>query len=295
MVNRYGFSAWRRVAALLLAGVFISGGAAAHQKTTQAAESLSFTPPAGSNVVTVVTREYGFSMPDSIPAGLTTFMLKDEGKENHHLMVVRLDEGKTMADVMAVFTHPGGPPPMWMHPIGGPNTPGPGGESNVTLMLKPGRYVAFCVIPAPDGKPHVMHGMITPFIVTPGNGQTAALPKPDVTITMQDYKFVMSQPITAGRHVIEVINAGSQPHELTITRYDSGQGNRDLEAWAYDPHGKPAPGYGMGGITDIAPGEHAVMQIDFKPGKYGFICFTPDMKDGKPHFMHGMQKEFVVR
>lgn len=279
-------------AVLLLAGCLACGGAAAYWYSDGLAD---FVAPPGANLVTVVAREYAFKMPASIPAGLTTFLLKDEGKENHHLMVVKLDKGRTMADVMAVFAKPGGPPPTWMQPVGGPNTPGPGGASNLTLILAPGRYVAFCVIPAPDGTLHVMHGMITPFTVTPDKAAPAALPAADMTITMRDYAFVLSRPITAGRHVIEVINAGAQPHELTITRYPPGQGNRDLEAWAYHPQGRPAPGYGMGGITDIAPGEHVVIEVDFKPGRYGFICFTPDMKDGKPHFMHGMQKEFVVR
>ena len=34
--------------------------------------------------------------------------------------------------------------------------------------------------------------------------------------------------------------------------------------------------------------------IDFAPGEYGMICFFPDAKDGKPHFMHGMIRQFSV-
>jgi hypothetical protein len=33
---------------------------------------------------------------------------------------------------------------------------------------------------------------------------------------------------------------------------------------------------------------------DFVPGKYALICFLPDAKDGKPHFMHGMVQEVTV-
>jgi hypothetical protein len=51
----------------------------------------------------------------------------------------------------------------------------------------------------------------------------------------------------------------------------------------------------MGGITDILPGKTVVIEQNFPPGRYGFICFTRDKKDGKPHFLHGMQKEFVVK
>lgn len=292
MFKSFAFGCQLCAAALLLVGLSAPGWAA----TRQAGEDPAFTPPPGSRLVTVVAREYSFHLPHSIPAGLTTFLLKDEGRENHHFYLMKVAQGKTVADVMAVFAKPGGPPPTWMHPVGGPNTPGPGGTSNVTLVLQPGSYVAFCIIPAPDGKPHIMHGMIAPLTVTPADtGAVAALPTSDMTITLRDYAFDLSKPITAGRHVIEVTNAGTQPHELVITRFPSGQGNRDLEAWAYHPQGKPAPGQGVGGVTDIMPGEHVVIDVDFKPGKYGLVCFTPDAKDGKPHFMHGMQREFVVR
>lgn len=282
--SRLGSWAWATAA------LAVFGLASAHP-----AGQDGFVPPPGTHVVTILAREYSFSMPETIPAGLTTFLLKDEGHQEHHLMVVKLDDGKTMADVLAVFMHPEGPPPTWMHPVGGPNAVMPGEESNATLVLQPGHYVAFCVIPAPDGKPHVMDGMITPFTVTPSKTPPAPLPKSDMTITLHDYAFKLSKPITAGRHVIEVVNSGMQPHELVITRFPPGQDNRDLEAWGYNPQGKPAPGHANGGTTNIAPGEHVVIQVDFVPGKYGLLCFTPDAKDGKPHFMHGMQKEFVVR
>ena len=35
----------------------------------------------GPNVVTITTSEYAFGMPDTIPAGLTTFRLVNQGKE----------------------------------------------------------------------------------------------------------------------------------------------------------------------------------------------------------------------
>lgn len=253
-----------------------------------------YTPPPRSHVVTVVTHEYAFDMPESIPAGLTTFLLKNEGQQEHHLEVARLDDGKTIADVLEAVRHPDAAFPTWMHPAGGPNAAMPGEETNATLVLEPGHYVAFCVIPAPDSKPHVMNGMIVPFTVTPNKEPPAPLPKSDMKITLSDYAFQLSEPMTAGHHVIEVVNVGTQAHELVITRFPTGQGNRDLEAWGHNPHGKPAPGHADGGVTDIAPGAHVVIEVDFVPGNYGLLCFVPDAKDGKPHFMHGMQQEFVV-
>jgi hypothetical protein len=51
----------------------------------------------------------------------------------------------------------------------------------------------------------------------------------------------------------------------------------------------------MGGITDIVPGDVVYLQVDVPAGEYAFICFDPDAKDGKPHFMHGMIKKVTVR
>jgi len=33
---------------------------------------------------------------------------------------------------------------------------------------------------------------------------------------------------------------------------------------------------------------------DFAPGNYALVCFIPDSKDGKPHYAHGMTKQFNV-
>jgi hypothetical protein len=256
--------------------------------------------PAGSNVVTVIANEYAFDMPTSIPAGLTTFRLIDKGKEPHHLFVMKLEQGKKASDFFEAFkamAHggPGGPPPTWMRPVGGPNAPNPGAETNATLNLDPGEYVAFCVIPTPQGAPHIMMGMIKGFTVTPEKRYAAPLPKADLTITLKDYDFVLSKPITKGRHVIAVTNAGTQPHELVIVRYGPGQTNMQFAEWGEKPGGKTAPGHAMGGITDAPPGKTVVIEQNFPPGRYGFICFTRDKKDSKPHFLHGMQKEFIVK
>jgi hypothetical protein len=254
-------------------------------------------PSAAPNVVTVIAREYAFQMPDSIPAGLTTFRLIDQGKEPHHLYVMKLEEGKKASDMFAALKAmgpAGGPPPTWMHPVGGPNAPVVGGESNATLMLEPGEYAAFCIIPTPKGAPHFMLGMIKGFTVTPSAKPAAALPEADLTITLTDYDFVLSQPLTSGRHVIAITNAATQPHEVVINRFSEGQTNAQFAAWGEKPDGKSIPAHGMGGVTDILPGKTVVIENDFPPGRYGFVCFTRD-KNGKPHHMLGMQKEFIVQ
>ena len=55
-----------------------------------------------------------------------------------------------------------------------------------------------------------------------------------------------------------------------------------------------APGTIHGGLSGIMPGTHAFIEVDLPPGEYGLLCVLPDRKDGKPHFMHGMQKQTNV-
>ncbi len=256
-------------------------------------------PHAAPHQVTVVARDFAFELPASIPAGLTTFRLVDRGGQEHHMSIYRLDAGKTLGDGLNALIKAGqGPRPGWLHPVGGPNAVMPDGEATATLVLEPGDYMAYCEVPGPDPMPHFMKGMAKGFSVT-GPARPAALPAADVTVRLTDYDFVPSTPLTPGRHVVAVTNAASQPHMLVMNRFPpgqpAGQAAKDFLAWAYDPKGKLGPGTAVGGVTEIPPGATVLMEGTFAPGTYLLICFSPDAKDGKPHFMHGMQKEIVVR
>jgi hypothetical protein len=251
--------------------------------------------PGGSNVVRVEARDFALALPDNIPAGLTTFRLVNLGKQQHHLSLMRLDPGKTPADALAALIAAGhGPRPGWMHPAGGPNAIMPGAETGATLELEPGTYLAFCEVPGPDPVQHFMKGMVKGFIVTPSMHQ-AALPKGDLTVTLTDYAFTFSQPLASGHHVIAVTNGARQGHMMVIHHYPPGQGIKEFLAWAHDPHGARPPGTALGGVSEIAPGQTVVIEGDFPPGHYSLICFTADARDGTPHFMHGMQREFDVQ
>ena len=50
----------------------------------------------------------------------------------------------------------------------------------------------------------------------------------------------------------------------------------------------------MGGVTFLDKGGKGSFTADLSAGDYGLICFVPDAKDGKPHFVHGMMKTIKV-
>src|SRR5438552_10476875 len=135
----------------------------------------------GPNVVTITTSEYAFGMPDTIPAGLTTFRLVNRGKELHHASLVRLRDGKTVADFqagLAAAMQSHTPPPSWMTFAGGPNAVTLGDTGVATETLEPGSYVFVCWIPTLDGVPHVLKGMmhrltVGPAVAPPSSGPAA--------------------------------------------------------------------------------------------------------------------------
>lgn len=267
--------------------------AAKQRQSAGAAEQAHAPAAVAPNVVVVTAREFAFDAPDSIPAGLTTIRLVDAGHQLHHVQLVKLDDGKTPNDLARALKS-GGPWPAWAGWAGGVNPPMPGGgETSATLDVKPGNYALICLIPGPDGVPHVMKGMMRPLTVTPSASPSATTPKSDVTVHLTDYKFALSTPITAGTHTIHIVNDGPQPHELFLARLAPGKTAADLVAWTEKQQGPP-PGAPMGGVSAIAPGMDAFVTENFTPGNYALLCFIPDAKDGKPHVVHGMTKQIKV-
>jgi hypothetical protein len=291
-------------AALLLA-VFALGACKVKEAGTDSALNGDSSKTAGSatsdvaapaaNVVTVTAKDYSFDAPAEIPAGLTTIRLVTEGKELHHANLVKLEDGKTFDDFKQAIQKQG-PPPAWMRMAGGPNPPRPGGVTEETQMLEPGNYVIVCFVPSPDGTPHIAKGMMRPLTVVPStahNASTAAAPVPDVTMKLVDYGFEPSKSLTPGKHLIRIENDGSQDHELVLVRLAPGKTAQDVAAWIEKMDGPP-PGEPLGGIAAIHPGGYGFITADLAPGEYGLLCFVPDSKDGKPHVMHGMVRQFKV-
>jgi len=249
-------------------------------------------------VVTVIATDFAFQAPDTIAAGRTTFRLVNKGPEHHHIWLIKLEQGKTLKDLVEATKTPG-PLPKWAVDVGGPNTPVPGGETSATLDLEAGSYVMVCVIPAmKDGQPHFMKGMVKELTVAPRRGVQqagkAVAPATDIVMTLDDYDFRLSSPITRATKSIKFVNVAEQTHEAVILKLNPGTTVQDFLQAMEKPQGPP-PGALMGGITGIAKGRTVEVPTTFTPGEYALICFVPDAKDGKAHLAHGMVKQFSVK
>lgn len=246
---------------------------------------------AAPNVVTVRADDYSFQIPDTVRAGLTTIRLEAGGKELHHANVLKLDEGKTVDDLMTALR--AAPAiPSWAAEVGGPNPPAPGAVAEATMNLAPGNYVVVCFVPSPDGAPHIAKGMFKPFVVT---GSAAKVEQDaDLQMTLVDYGFELSAPLTAGAHVIRVVNTAPQSHEVSLVKLAPGKKAIDVAKWIEKPQGPP-PGQPLGGVAGIKPGASATFPATLEKGEYALLCFLPDAKDGKPHLAHGMMTEVTVQ
>jgi uncharacterized cupredoxin-like copper-binding protein len=275
----------------LMAGAFALATVAVAPVVAQKTAAAADLP----HVVNVKALDFKFDAPASIPSGTTTFRLQNTGKEPHHLWIVKLSDGKTPGDFNKAMKSWGSAlkMPAWAIDVGGPNTAGAGESAEGTMTLEPGTYMLVCWVPSPDGMLHVMKGMVKSMTVT-GRPAAAFEPTADITMTMDDYSFELSQPITPGRHMIRFENRAAQPHEAVIARLLPEKTLAQAVTWLNAGQAGPAPVELLGGASGLAKGRHMFITADFHPGHYALLCFIPDAKDGKPHFDHGMVKEVVV-
>jgi hypothetical protein len=242
----------------------------------------------------IQSSDFSFEAPASIPAGRTRVVLRNTGgAEPHQAALVRLKEGATTGDYLAALAQSFKAATQKGTLIGGPNSAAPGADSGVVVDLKEGQYAVLCLIPSPDGLPHVVKGMVRDLTVT---AATAKQPKAKKlpTLTLRDYNFKI--PKQLGRGAIEIVNKGKEAHEAVIAQLAPGQTVADVVNWV-TPIGVPAPGpqpyIDVGGTTPIDRNVRVRIDTRLPKGKYVLLCFIPDA-EGTSHLKLGMVHPFTV-
>lgn len=112
----------------------------------------------------IVLKDFAFVTPDKAAAGHHTWKVSNTGKQPHEINLLKLADGKTMADVMTYLQAPEGAPPFVA--AGGLQAINPGATAWVDLDLTPGTYIAICFVPDPASEmPHLALGMMRPILV----------------------------------------------------------------------------------------------------------------------------------
>ncbi len=119
--------------------------------------------------VTVDLVDFNFAIPAEIEAGPQVWQISNKGQQWHEMAIVKLSEGATVADVVAMLQseeEPAGPPPFEEVAFWSPNSPGETGYA--TWDLPAGEYTVICFLPdlAGDMTSHAAHGMVATLTVT---------------------------------------------------------------------------------------------------------------------------------
>lgn len=249
------------------------------------------------NEVIYIAKDYTFTGPDSLPAGMTTLRIENKGSDLHQIQIVRLTEGKTTADFEAALK---ADPmamklPGWVKFFGGPNGTVPGEANTATVNLEPGNYLITCLIPDQKGVAHAGLGMIKPLTVTTAANPVTADRKADGVVDSFDFSFSVSKPFTVGKQTIKVVNKGTRAHEVQVIQLPPHAQIQDFGKYFLPDakHDGPPPGKPIGGVSGIEKGAHAYFIADLTPGRYGLICFLTEA--GQFHFTKGMMMEFTVK
>ncbi|HTL86159.1 MAG TPA: hypothetical protein VL856_13310 [Acidimicrobiia bacterium] len=113
----------------------------------------------------VSLHEYFIELPADF--GKQSVEVVNEGKEVHELVIARMKGDATVNDIVAYEKLPfPRTKPSPDEDVAGSTFLNPGERTRLDLDLAPGRYVALCYLPAPDGKAHILHGMGHPFTVS---------------------------------------------------------------------------------------------------------------------------------
>jgi hypothetical protein len=217
------------------------------------------------NRVEVEGNEYAFSMPDQIEGGVVTLAVSNSGKQLHEYVIARLAPGKTPQGLLAFLReNPDGGPPEWVTFVGGVPLLSPGREIAVTRELEPATYVMLCFQQAPDGKPHVEHGMVKSFEV---EGESdAEPPKADATVTSIERGFEAIPEVEAGRRTLELRNDASEPRDFLFGVLEPGTTLADLDRWFMQGMQGRAPFTFLGGVGDVRPGTSAYLTAELEAG-----------------------------
>jgi len=114
--------------------------------------------------VKVALKDFNFVLPENINSGKQTWEISNEGPQPHEIMVMKLGDNMTMADIQAYFESMEGAPPFEF--MGGMQGLSVGEKGILELNLNPGSYIIACGIPDPaSGQPHSELGMVMQFDV----------------------------------------------------------------------------------------------------------------------------------
>ncbi|WP_148288567.1 hypothetical protein [Ilumatobacter nonamiensis] len=243
--------------------------------------------------VTLEMSDFSIAMPDRIPSGLIEVDGLNDGDIIHQAVIAELPDGVSSAEYVESYLDNAALALTDADLRGGVQLVPPASEQTATVELDPGDYVVFCSLPGPEaGESHLTKGMWTDLTV---DGSTSDGPSriPDLgvddTIELIDFAFGVPDTVRSG-DVYNVVNTGTQVHEIGMAALDDGATRDDVLAFftGQGPEGEGPPFRDLSGVGLLSPGQAQTFSMDVPPGRYVFVCYVPSPDDGVPHFLKGM-------
>ncbi|HEU4736868.1 MAG TPA: hypothetical protein VFS48_07590 [Solirubrobacterales bacterium] len=230
------------------------------------------------------------SGPQSADTGLAEITLKNDGKGEGDLQLIRVEGDHSAEDAIKGLeaAMQGKAFPDWFFAAGGTGTTAAGKSQTVTQVLEPGTYYAFNTegdLPEADSVP-----------VVEVSGETSdETVEADETVDAFEYGFEADQ-LSAGQTEIAFDNTGAQPHHLLAAPLTGDATADDVaEAFKSEKGKPPFDEKGFQSTAVLEGGEGQLVTLDLKPGRYVLFCFITDRQGGPPHALKGMVDEVEVR
>jgi uncharacterized cupredoxin-like copper-binding protein len=250
--------------------------------------------------VSIVATEYAFDGPETLSTGWTRFTLDNQGELAHDFILFKVEEGKTIDDVMAAMQ---AGPPEWAHIYGAARGVAAGESSWLATNLTPGSYIYMSFGEVRGGPPDVVRGMHGALTVT-GTAVPVGVDAPieaNASIQLIDYQFVIEGDLTAGEQVLRVSNTGVEIHEVVFYKLKEGKTRQDFQAELEEQMATPGPPAesttaDMKGGIFLSPDVMSLVPQEFEAGEYILICHVPSQTISMMrHFELGMISQVTIQ
>ena len=251
------------------------------------AQSLTFT-------VTQQGKATAIDGPRSAETGLAEVTLKNDGKGEADLQLIRVEGDHTPEEVVEGLDQAikGKAFPDWFFAGGGVGITKAGQSQTVTQVLEPGTYYAFDT----EGSQGPPDPKSVPAIEVSGDESSDEV-EADDTVTAVEYAFE-ADTLPSGQTEIVFDNAGAEPHHLLASKIVGDATAEDVEAFFKEEGGKdekpPLREKGTRSTAVVEGGEGQTVTMDLEPGRYALYCFITDREGGPPHVVKGMVDEVEV-
>jgi plastocyanin len=125
--------------------------------------------------------------------------------------------------------------------------------------------------------------------VDPGEGPS------QVVVTAKEFEFDLPETLPAGETTFNFVNAGKQPHELSLV--ELSEDAPALDKLLKLPEKKAEGFFTEAGHAFAKPGEsqEEAFTYELTSGtRFAYVCFVQDPKSKTPHAFLGMVGEFTV-